>query len=317
MKYFPFLRGRQTEFLILRDLAGSISRSGSIVPIIEPETIESKITLNSILRCINQFKQRRMPFLLICNPRYGKLSKKIESASRGCKSCIPAFCVDGNTTIEKYNEFTNLYSYRAIAIIYCGKPEKKILSQIKKTDIEYHVFLDKAGAPKKYKNSILKANRVYIRDAFNRRHSNREYPRGKEFFTRMNTREGNPEEINFGDFSIVGEDPPKPKGGGGNVIYTAALHHIHLAKNTNCLEVSHFLSDNIDIPEETSGKINEALASLLKALPRLRSNKTSVCDEYKRMLTDGKSTNVGYMNKLAIKHHLEVMMTDGLVEFKP
>ena len=315
MKYFPFLRGRQTEFLILRDLAGDISKNGSVIPIIEPETVTSKKTLNSILGSIDRFKKERMLFLLIYNPRHGKLSKEIESVLRSYKNWIPALRVDKSMTVERYKKFTSLYSSQAVAVIYCGEPEKGVLNRIKKTNIEYHVFLDKAGAPRSYKESIPKANRVYVRNTFNRRHSNREYPRGPEFFTDMNTKDGNPEEINFGDFSIVGDNPPRAKGDGWGEVYAVALHHIHLAKNSNCLEVSHFLSDRKETPGDASEKIIEALAHLLKDLPSLRTNNTSACNEYKEIYANRRSTNIAKMNKLAIKHHLEVMMTGGLLEF--
>ena len=182
MKYFPFLRGRQTEFLILRNLARDISKNGSVVPIIEPETLTPGRTTSSIIRSILRFRGERMTFLLICNPRYGELSEEIKPVLRSCENWIPAFNVDRNTTIEEYEEFKKSYFPRKIAIIYFGNPKESVLNQIKKTDIEYHVFLEKVGVPRNYKESIPKENRVYVREAFNRRHRNKEYPRGTEFF---------------------------------------------------------------------------------------------------------------------------------------
>ena len=314
MKYFPFLRGRQSELLALRDLAKDISKDGFVIPIIEPVKINP-----TTLKSINRFIEEEMPFLLICNPIHGKLSTRddllvnseLELALRDYEYWIPTLCVDTKTTVEKYEEFIASYCFWEMALIHYGKPPKKVVTEIEMTDIEYHVFLDKPKTPTKYKESISRINRVYIRDPFNRTR-NKDYPQGPRSFTDMNTRDGNPQNINFGDFSIVGDYYSET----GGPPYAIALHHIHLAEDSKCLEISHFLSDRRDTTADPSGKILEAVTHLVEALPGLHPNNTSACNEYREIYENRTLKSPAYMKRLAIKHHLEVIMTYGVLDLK-
>ena len=74
MNYFPFLRGKQNELLALRDLAGKISSHGRVIPIIEP--VKSNRTTEI---SIEEFVEKSMPFLFICNPIHGRFFIQCQS----------------------------------------------------------------------------------------------------------------------------------------------------------------------------------------------------------------------------------------------
>lgn len=314
MKYFPFLRGRQSEMMALRELAGKIADDGFVIPIIEPVKDNS-----TTLKSIEQFIEEEMVFLLICNPRHGDfvedndllVDSDLGDVLQDYSGWIPTLCVDTSTTVEGYDEFLAEYCFWDLALIYYGKPIKDVLNEIKRTEIEYHIFFDKHRMLTSYKESIPKENRVDIQDPFNKT-KNEKYPQGRQSFTDMNTREGNPENINFGDFSIVGDHFFET----GGAPHTIALHHIHLARNSYSLEISHFLSDRKKFRTDAPGKTLEAIDHLVDELPGLYPNDTSVCREYREMQKERIRRNPAYMKRLAIKHHLEVMMTDRVLDLK-
>jgi hypothetical protein len=148
-----------------------------------------------------------------------------------------------------------------------------------------------------------------ISDRFHRQPRNADYP-DREFFTDMNTAEGNPERLDFGDFSIVG-DFYKDDGGPAHAV---AIHHIHYREeDAGPLDISHFISDRTDSPVDPSGKTIEAVSNLVNALDDLFPNETNTCAEYREMATTGVWHGLGYLKKLGIKHHLEVLLGGGLL----
>ena len=50
----------------------------------------------------------------------------------------------------------------------------------------------------------------------------------------------------------------------------------------------------------------------MEALDTLQPNDTQACEEYRQMHLDEQSRGLGYMKRLAIKHHLEIMLLNGL-----
>jgi hypothetical protein len=144
-------------------------------------------------------------------------------------------------------------------------------------------------------------------DRFQRQERNADYPE-RELFTDWNTVGGNPNRLDFGDFSIVGNYYTDE----GGPAYAVALHHIHFQNESGPLDISHFISDRVDTTADTPGKTIEALTKLVDALSGLLPNDTEACAEYTEMAESGISRGLGYMKKLAIKHHLEVMLGNGI-----
>ena len=66
--YYPYLRGKQNELILLREQAELISKS-KIIPIIEPV----KKNLNPLNRAIEQLDKYSSKYIVIVNPIYGDL----------------------------------------------------------------------------------------------------------------------------------------------------------------------------------------------------------------------------------------------------
>ena len=312
MRYFPFLRGKQHELIALRDLATDIVRNGNVIPILELVN-SNQTTLISIERFIKE----SMPFLFICNPIHGIFSDDADRLSRevisqglvGYDNWIPALYVNEGTALEELEAFTEEYDEYERALVYYGRPQRSaVRSIIDTTRVDYHVFINNR-VENDYIESIPVSNRVIIVDPFRRRARNAQYP-PREFFTDLNTAMGNRDNVAFGDFSIVG-DYFSDTGGPAHAV---ALHHIHFEENSHSLYISHFISDRTETAVDTPGKLIEAVTHLVEALDHVPPNDTVSCNEYRTLREEQIFRGLGYMKRLAIKHHLEVILGDGGLE---
>lgn len=306
MKYFPMFRGKQNELLAVKDLAANIVRNGNVIPILEPVNANS-----TTKRSIDSFVNDTMQFLLICNPIRGNFvgnreelfAEVITQDVIAYGDWLPAWYLDEATSLQAFTWFVRKFPDRPLALIYRGKPNQSVCTSIKAADIQYHVFLD-GRVERNYIKSILKRKRVILGDFFHRQVRNAQYP-PLEFFTDLNTANGNPSDENFGDFSIVGDHFTST----GGPAHAVALHHIHFRGQSHALWISHFKSDRIHAAVDTPGKTIEAINNLVKGLRTCKPNNTSACDEYRELSRSQRFPGLGYMKRLAIKHHLEVALS--------
>ena len=301
--------------IALRELARDIADHGFVIPIIEPVNQKSTMLIS-----IDRFMDESMEFLLVCNPINGEFSAntnllvgtEIEQALRSYDNWIPALYVDNRTTVKQVNSFMRERKYfsKEKALIYRNNPERTVLSEINMVDIKHHIFfLEKVS--EEYIESIPKENRVYIKDRFDPHIRNADYPTGRQPFTSLNTRAKNKENIDFGDFSIVGDYYSDT----GGLPRAVALHHVHFAEDSNSLEISHYVSNRKEYRGEIREKTLEAIDKLVESLKHLRPSNTRVCAEYREMYETRNPSGLGPMKGLAIRHHLEVIMSDGGLEF--
>ena len=309
MRYFPLLRGKQHELVALRELAGDIAKSGNVVPILEP------VNANATTRkSMNRFMVESMPFLFICNPRYGEFANNTDGLVAAIISqdlsdydnWIPTLTINEATSLQDLDAFTETYTEYQRALVYDGMPHQDaVLSRIGGAGIDYHVFMS-GRVESSYIDSVPVNNRVFIEDSFRRQTRNADYP-VQEFFTDQNTAEGNKDNVDFGDFSIVGDYYSET----GGPAHAVALHHIHFGENSHSLYIHHFISDHVDLPVDTPGKTIEAVTHLVEALGNLQPNETRACQEYRTMSRTQNARSLGYMKRLAIMHHLEVILSNG------
>jgi hypothetical protein len=234
-------------------------------------------------------------------------TETIEEGLMEYDNWTPAFQVQRDTTRNELTSFMDRYKEYELAAIYYGLPANRdVLGLLGEDSFMHHVLLaGRVGA--EYINSIAEERRVMMSDRFNRQARNADYP-PREFFTDMNTVTGNPRRLDFGDFSIVGDNYSET----GGPAYAVSLHHVHFQEGPGPLDISHFISDRTDTTADPSGKIMEALDKLVEALDDLLPNDTEACNEYREMADDRVSRGLGYMKRLAIKHHLELMLNGGI-----
>jgi hypothetical protein len=309
-RYFPFLRGKQNELMAVRELAEAITEHRNVIPIIEPVNTNPTTRIS-----LDKYIEVSMPFLFICNPLYGEFANRperlftqlISKSLMEYDNWTPTLQVQRGSRSGEVSAFLDRYEDYEVAVIYNGLPaSSRALALLDDERIVHHVFLD-GRVVSDYINGISDARRVLIADPFRRQPRNADYPE-REFFTDMNTVAGNPNRLDFGDFSIVGNHYTES----GGPAFAVTLHHIHFQNGPSPLDISHFISDRTETAVDTPGKIIEALSKLVDALGNLRPNNTEACDEYRAMLNEENSRGLGYMKRLAIKHHLELMLQGGI-----
>ena len=309
--YFPFLRGKQNELMALRGLAASIADHGRVIPIVEAVNANSTTQIS-----LDRFIEASMPFLFVCNPIHGRFSgdavglreQLIDQELIDYDRWIPSLYVDEQTTVQELESFIDTYDSYPLALIYYGRPQRNaVRTMIEESYFAWHVFIDNR-VEVEYIESVPTTSRVLVSDRFRRQPRNADYPLTREFFTDLNTEAGNPQGRHFGDFSIVGDQYTET----GGPAYAVALHHVHYSEHSGSLEISHFISDRVDTTADTPGKIIEALTHLVNALDTLQPNNTRACQEYRQMNHDEQSRGLGYMKRLAITHHLETVLRNGI-----
>ena len=313
MNYFPFLRGKQNELIATRDLAPLIVEDGRVIPIIEPVNANTTTRIS-----IGHFVEISMPFLFICNPIHGEFSYNsgrlardlIDETLTGYDNWTPSLYVHGRTTAQVLEGFVRRYGGDyPLALIYYGYPQGSAARAVIGNNLfRWHVIMD-GRVETEYVQSLKPDSCVRIFDRFVRQPRNADYPT-REFFTDLNTIEGNSDRSHFGDFSIVGDYFTTT----GGAAHAVALHHIHFAEHSRDLHISHFISDRTETSADTPGKIIEAVSHLVDALDTLRPNDTQACQKYREMEQNQQARGLGYMKRLAIKHHLETMLGNGLEE---
>lgn len=309
--YFPFLRGKQNELLALKLLASTIANRQTVVPIIEP--VNSN---NTTKGSFEKYVEEGMPFLFVANPKHGDYKGRsgdlhddllVDSVLSEYDNYIPTIHVNRGTRMQEVNSFNEKYDAPFRAVIYNAEPTVAAVRNWCLTDdrIYHHIFLD-GSVSTAFTQNIGATRRVMVRDNFNRQTRNSDYPTEVEHFTDLNTTTGNPENINWGDYSIIGDQFTD----GGGAALAVAIHHIHKSESTGALEISHFLSDHQETTANVSGKIIEAVQNLVNNLDGLLPNNTCACNIYREMAESRNSRGLGYLKRLAILHHLELMLAD-------
>lgn len=308
--YFPLLRGKMNELIALRDLASTIATSGSMLPIIEP------VKLNQSTRAsFDRYVQANMPFVLVLNPRVGEaignVSEIQEQVVRRCldeyDNYLPALYVGPSTTSRQLDGIDAAFDNLSLVMIYDGLPPARILERlIQHTQVAYHVFLDGAIS----RETIMRfprERRALISDRYHKV-KNADFPHD-ELFSDKHKNIPNKDYVGFGDYSVVGAEYSEE----GGPAYAVTLHHVYFRKQLGGdLHIKHFISDRTDSPVDPSGKYLEALNKLIAALPDLGDfNITPTCDEYHTLHAAERSPGLGYAKRMAIKHHLELMLRLG------
>jgi hypothetical protein len=311
-RYFPFLRGKQNELMALRELAHAIAEHGSIIPIIEPVNGNQTTRIS-----LDRYVEVSMPFLFVSNPAFGDFANDPEPLFTGLTSEVlmeydnwtPALQVNVNSTAAAITAFRQRYAHFEAAVIYNGLPANAAaVAQLTDEHLAHHVFIEgTVGAA--YINAIDPARRVMIADRFHRQPRNADYP-ATEFFSDANTVVDNPSRLDFGDYSIVGNHFAES----GGPAYAVAVHHIHFEGDApGPLHINHYLSDHQDAAVNTSGKVVEAVHNLVAEVDDLHPHDTAACDEYRDIDHEQTSRGLGYLKRLAIQHHLEIMLNGGIV----
>ena len=306
--YYPYFRGKQFELITLREAVNHFS-NGNIIPIIEPV----KSNLNGLKKSLEILKENSIQFDLIINPKHGDLKNDttsldaeiINEALKEYEQYSIGYIIDSNSSIIDIRDFLDYYKANNIALIHCGFPKGKDLKNITEdyNNIKEHVFIDGCSGKlyqRQFKGNGLK--RILLRDGFQRQR-NIDYPEDEHFSDLHATYEEEGMD-GFGDFSIVGDEYSET----GCPAYAVAIHMTYLDEDED-MRIKHFVSDTSSTPVDPAGKFFEALQKLINEIddPDTRICRTSACDEFRGLYANGHFPGLGYIKKISMKHHVELI----------
>ena len=307
--YYPYFRGKQYELIALRENAERMSQA-SIVPIIEPV----KQNMAALRRALEALVEKNIRFVLIINPQCGELcdidSTHINQLVNDTLSEYPNFSLgyilSQDASLQEVTRFCNASTY-PITIVHSGYQRGRELADalLNIDKVTEHIFIEESCS-KLYRKHFTGKIRVLIRDGFIKR-KNREHPEVEHFSDlHITYRDENVE--GFGDFLIVGDEYSES----GGPAYAIAIHLTFVdSDEDDDMFVKHYVSDRTNSPVDPGGKFLEALQKLVDDVNDEYTNiyQSEAVKEFVRCYNRGHYPGLGYVKKLSMQHHIELMAT--------
>lgn len=313
--YHCYLRGKQNELLAVREAIAKIVEAKMTI-IVEPV----KQNERDLLACVECIKKNNADFILIVNPCVvdGELTGNEAAMDLLMKKVIEkhpnislGIIVNQMTSVDQLEYFFKKYPKNQFTLVHSGElriEQNFLLNRNISKNIFFSQFVSLA-----YIKQFDRRSTVIIKDGFEKKNKNADYRLNlNELFLDLQDiiSECNQNDFKgFGDFSIVGDNYSIT----GSQPVTVAIHLTYNASinNETNIYIHHFLSEDRVSREETHVLIEEAFKDVLnfiKTHPDINILEWSeACREIKEMYKSSKSTSLGYLKKLSIKHHFELM----------
>ncbi len=300
--YYPYLRGRQNELLAIRDLSQLSLISEKVVPIIEPVKLTS-----TLASTIKQLDNQNHAVAVIENPKVGSFKsdtrntknfknlKTFQDILRGGESIIKGWIVDSKTE-EVVNNWLSEGAFPEAIICICLNPD----------NIRYLSGIDNRGFMSviPYAPAFLRihGNRILIEDAFNKKVRNVDYrDNTDEFFSSTHLYYQEAGYSGFSDYSIIGEEYSES----GFAPHAVVIHIVYFDHKKE-LRIHHFVSDDSDDIRDPAGKFYQALKKLIAWNKEMKLD-TLGMKSFEQIYESQSYPGLGYIKKLSIMHHLELM----------
>ena len=307
--YYPYFRGKQFELILLRDNAEFLAKN-NIRPIIEPVNIN----FSALTRAMKAINENEADCTLVVNPHAGQepvsqssiLEELIQGSFKEYKNISLGYILDAKSDISNLVALLKKYRTFSFTIIHYGYTSgTKLASAIDGfRNIRTHIFIE-GFAGKLYQKHLKKdgIKKVLIRDGFKPQKKNANYP-PSEHFSDLHITYDMEGMDGFGDYLIVGDDYSET----GGPAYAVAIHLTYL-ENDDDMFIYHFISDQTDSPVDPGGKFLEALKKLVKEIkePKSLIYKSKACSEYLELYQKQHYPGLGYVKKLSMQHHVELI----------
>ncbi|CEK29385.1 hypothetical protein JGS6364_00311 [[Clostridium] sordellii] len=296
--YFPYLRGRQSEMLAIRELIENGLIGDNIIPIIEPIQVNSTLskTLDSCL------KKNRNIAIIMNSPISS--DKNIENSIIKDKLKKPNIIKSylANSNLE--NEISCNLEYKNLLIINPNKDYEDYFIELFRD--EYPLYSLIPYESRKLKRYVTN-NKIILEDRFKKKRKNSDYSKAiDEFFSDDHIYFKNENYKGFSDYSIIGSEYSE----GGFAPYAIAIHIVYFDKN-NELRIRHFVSDSNNDINNPAGKFKEAVKKLNDWMDEEECNSnfkyTYALNKFKEYYSLGKFPGLATIKKLSIMHHIELM----------
>lgn len=312
--YYPILRGKQNELIAIRETIEKIRMNNSIIPIIEPVK-NSERSISDLNRCLEALNTNNLEGVLIVNPRCGgdfdNNKRAIEDLVNNTKAKYSnisyGLWIGSETSSFELNSFISNINAPFYLLHYSQYENLDELLSLLEGNSNFRKNILDIGKLSKSYTSSFSVDRVKLTDNFNKQSTNGDY-RGvlNEFFTDTYLNYESEGFDGFADYSIIGAEYTD----GGFTPSTVVFHLVYEAQDLNGIWIRHFLSETYKTNQDVGMMITEALQELESFIamhPGILEY-SSACVELMRILEEGKTTSLGNLKKLGIKHHLELII---------
>jgi hypothetical protein len=306
--YYPYLRGKQFELILLRDNADLLAEN-NIHPIIEPV----KNDFSALIRAMKVINEQNIECTLIINPIAGKepvssasILETIDTEFNNFENISIGYILDAKSNLKDLSACLNKYYDKTFTLIHYGYSNGTTVAETiaHHQNIKRHIFID-GFAGKLYQRHLKKdgIERILIRNGFKAQKKNSLYPES-EHFSDLHITYPDEGMDGFGDYLIVGDDYTET----GGPAYAVAIHLTYLA-NDDDMFIYHFISDQTDSPTNPGGKFLEALEKLVREINKPNSliYKSTACTEYLDLFKKQHYPGLGTVKKLSMQHHIELI----------
>lgn len=309
--YFPYLYGRQSEFLALRAMLDDPQRPASLLlPVIEPVNLNPK----SLLACLKAFDKKGRAVVVIVNPDKHELKTpgeikqwqdEVIPAIDTLPSVFPTYRCSAKTPYNRIEQFLKRFAGRETAIVYHNPslPHAELSTLALHPGVRFHIIVNDDISPSS--RTLLPASkRVDIRDDFNKQDRNADYG-GQEYFTDRHTTYKQ-SYTGFGDFTCTG----MAFSGTGGPPGAVAIHAIYKSSPSE-IWMEHFVSDDTVVGDgDVADKFQQAAVKLTKAVKKrpLEFGNNPARVEYQRLVKEEHFPNLATNKKLQIQHHVCLML---------
>lgn len=309
--YYPFLRGKQYELILLRDNVAFLKKN-NVHPIIEP--VKSNTT--ALKKALLALGKEGVEHTLIVNPQVGDYSSDYLHKNDFLYDILQenttlsiGYLLHAKTELKEVESFLANRNLSSISLIHYGFSNAKDLIKTigGNGKIKRHIFIDNLTSRKLYQLQFKHDNvlRILIRDGFRLQKKNADYP-PSEHFSDLHITYSDEGMDGFGDFLIVGDEFRES----GGPAYAVAIHLTYLdAEKDDDMFIHHFISDQTSSPTNPGGKFIEALEKMVKECKKADTKifRSKAVQEYFQLYEKKHYPGLGYVKKLSMQHHLELI----------
>lgn len=316
ISYFPYLRGRQSELLALRDLMVAGKLSPYVIPIIEP--VKDTSTVRNVLA---EFQRSDHAVIIVLNPEHGEFvtenyAGRVQESLRLCElnQVTPMVLMNSKTYYDalsaaKNGEWqTNPLSLATIIPQDYEIDSKGIIPGLNELAPKL-VFYTDIEAREDAITSLENASSDIVRfaqiaDRFNRRERNVDYAeKPDEMFSRDYGKCEMRGDIGFSDYSVVGDHFSE----GGFAPYAVAIHIVYFNEDQSMLRIKHYVSDTNADYRDVPIKFNEAVEKLVPDVKKGLIEETEGIRHFMQQASSGTFPGLATVKRWSIMHHLELI----------
>ncbi len=307
--YYPYLRAKQFELKALKEFIQECPEENRIIPILEPVNR----TATALLSAVKCFIDNGKRFALILNPHLGDFEHSMVSFSFpidyseliASDCCIPAFLVENNAA----GVATRLEAISGTNVMLVfpkgADTEIETIRALVDTPQVSTVVCSFAQTSRRTKSYLLGLGKTIVtfEDNFNEQKRNADYLNMEdEHFSETFCYYAEDNFQGFSDYTAL----PSSFSSEGMLPYALAIHLTYMARNDQ-INIHHFVSDTNRDQSNIKGKFFEAARKVVGFYGNGLYRTRSVDEIIRRAGDDDGFPGLGYLKKLSVKNHLELI----------